>query len=73
MSARRPRGAVYELTVVGRLGPVLQAMLEPPAAVTSCQTQTSVCLRGEDGRDLMDILLMLRSRGLEATAIRLVD
>lgn len=40
--------AVYELTVVGKVGPVLQATFEP-ATTTSCELQTILCLRGHDG------------------------
>lgn len=66
----RPRVAhgVYELTVAGRLGPVLRARFEP-ATTTSCELLTIMCLRGQGGKDLVDILDLLRSRGLDVATI----
>lgn len=71
MTPRRRRDAVYELTVVGKLGPVLRAMVEP-ATTTSCELQTMMVLRGRDGEDLVDILHLLRSHGLEVATISTV-
>lgn len=64
-------GAVYELTVVGRVGPVLQALLAPEVAATSCAHLT-ITVRGEQGADLVDVLQLLVSRGLEATTVSTV-
>lgn len=64
-------GADYELTVVGALGPVLRAMVEP-AVTTSCGLLTIVRVRGHDGQDLVDVLDVLGSRGLEALDIRTI-
>ena len=67
MSAPGPPHGVYELTVAGRLGPVLQAMFEP-ATTTSCEL-TIMCLQGHGGKDLVDILDLLGSRGLDVANI----
>lgn len=63
----RPRG-VYELTVAGRIGPVLQARFEP-ATTASCELLTILYLRGHGGQDLVDILDLLGSRGLDVATI----
>jgi hypothetical protein len=68
MSAPGPPPGVYELTVAGRLGPVLQAMFEP-ATTTSCEHLTIMCLRGQGGKDLVDVLELLGSRGLDVANI----
>jgi hypothetical protein len=68
MTPPRRLEAVYELTVVGRLGPVLRARFMP-AATTSSAVNTIMCLRAHDGEDLLDVLRLLRSRGLEVTTI----
>ena len=73
MISRRPPDAVYEFTVVGRLGPVVRAMLEPVAETASSEVLTIMCLRGHDGQDLVDIVQLLWSRGLEATTISVID
>ena len=67
--SRTPRlDAVYELTVVGRLGLVLRARFQP-AATTSSAVSTIMCLRAQDGEDLVDVLRLLGNRGLEVTTI----
>ena len=64
---------VYELTVRGRLGPVLRARLERVAETTSSGVLTIMCLSCHDGRDLVDIVALLGARGLEATTILTID
>jgi len=59
----------YELTVAGALGPVLRSAL---AAQAVASTEQQTILRaglGED-TDLVDLFLMLASRGLEVTDVR---
>lgn len=73
MISPSPRDAVYEFTVAGRLGPVLRAMLEPVAETTASEALTIMCLPGHDGQDLVDIVQLLGSRGLEATTIVAID
>jgi hypothetical protein len=62
---------VYELTVVGELGPVLRAMMQPTATICS-ESQTIICLRGQDGEDLVDVLDRLRSGGFEVATINTI-
>jgi hypothetical protein len=73
MIACDPQGLVYELTVRGRLGPALRAALAPVAETTSTQLLTIVCLPGRDGQDLVDIVALLGSQGLDATTILTID
>lgn len=61
-------GSRYELTVVGKLGPVLRAIVEP-AVMTSSGQLTIIRLRGHEDLDLVDVLDMVGSRGLDAVAI----
>jgi hypothetical protein len=68
MSPQGPPHGVYELTVAGRLGPVLQAMFEP-ATTTSCEHLTIMCLEGHGGKDLVDMLDLLGSRGIDVATI----
>lgn len=69
---RSPRpDSTYELTVVGRVGPVVRGMLEA-ASTTSCGLQTIMCLRGLEGEDLVDLLHLLGSRGLDVISISTV-
>lgn len=72
MTSSRRLEAVYELTVVGMLGPVLRAMVEPVMMPTSCELQTTICVRRHDGEDLVDILQMLRTLGLEVESINTI-
>jgi hypothetical protein len=73
MTRARAHAADFELTVVGRIGPVLRAMLEPVAATTSCEVQTVLCLQCRDGEDVPDVVELLESRGLVATMVRPID
>ena len=68
MTTSRRLEPVYELTVVGALGPALRARFRP-AATTSCALSTTLCLRARGGEDLVDVLRLLRSHGLEVTTI----
>ena len=65
---RRGDGAVYELTVVGRLGPVLRAALAPAVAATS-SSHLTLAWHGDEETDLVDLVQMLVSLGLEATTV----
>lgn len=56
--------ATYELTVVGALGPVLRHALAPYATATA-EHQTVLRTELGDDADLVDLVLMLASRGLE--------
>ncbi|HEU4947663.1 MAG TPA: hypothetical protein VFT31_10955 [Kribbella sp.] len=62
-SPREP-AAVYELTVVGALGPVLRMALEP-CATASSQLQTILRTKLPADRDLVDLVALLESRGLQ--------
>ena len=73
MISPRPHDAVYEFTVAGRLGPVLRAALGRVAETTSSEALTIMCLPGHDEQDLVDIVALLGSRGLEATTIFTID
>jgi hypothetical protein len=67
---RQPRvaGVTYELTVVGDVGPAVRNALAPYASASSEHRTTLRTGVGED-RDLVDLVLMLASRGLEITDI----
>lgn len=56
--------ATYELTVVGALGPVLRKALAP-YATASCEQHTILRTALGDDADLVDLVLMLASRGLD--------
>lgn len=59
---------VYELTIVGTIGPVLQNALAPYASATP-EYRTVVRAGLPAGRDLVDLVRVLESRGLEIAAI----
>lgn len=61
-------GAVYQFTIVGTLGPVLRRALEP-YVTASPQRQTIVRAESPEGRDLVDLVRLLESRGLEIASI----
>jgi hypothetical protein len=59
---------LYELTVVGAFGPVLQGMLETCVSV-SPELHAIIRTGLIDDRDLVDLVLLFDSRGLEITKI----
>ncbi len=64
----RPAPEVYELTIVGNLGPVLQRALEPYAAA-SRELQTILRASLPESGDLVDLVLKLEAKGLEIANI----
>jgi hypothetical protein len=72
MRRARRRATTYELTLVGELGPVLRAMVEPSATATA-GVHTIMRVRARDGEDLVDVVHRLRSRGLEITNISTIQ
>ena len=72
MTPPRRLDAVYELDVVGKLGPALRAIVESAASTPSSELQTIMCLRGHEGEDLVEILCLLRSWGLEVATINTI-
>lgn len=64
----RHEPAMYELVVVGALGPVLRNALAPCAAARSEHQTILRTVVGEDS-DLVDLVLMIASRGLEISDI----
>lgn len=69
MTAPRPVAApVYELVVVGAIGPALRRALEP-FATTCSEVQTILRAEAPHGRDLVDLMLALESRGLDVADI----
>jgi hypothetical protein len=64
----RPRSSVYELTVVGALGPVLRCALGPEATAY-LRPQTVMRADFPDGADLVDVVLLLEARGLEIAQV----
>lgn len=68
MTARSPGGPVYELVVSGTLGPVLRCALARYASATS-EYQTVVRAWVPADRDLVDLVRVLASRGLEIADI----
>jgi hypothetical protein len=61
-------GAVYQFTIVGTLGPVLRRALEP-YVTASQQRQTVVRADAPERGDLVDLVRLLESRGLEIASI----
>ena len=68
MKRARRRRTAYELTLVGELGPVLRAMVEPSATAT-CEAQTIMRVKAREDEDLVDLVHRLKSRGIEITNI----
>jgi hypothetical protein len=64
----RSRPAVYELTIVGSVGPVLRDVLRPHSVATA-EVHTIVCAALPGDRDLVDLVEMLAARGLEITEV----
>jgi hypothetical protein len=71
MSTRRGPDAVYEIIVLGALGPVLRAAIEPCRTTTS-GVNTIVRLTRQD-EDLVEMVRELGSAGLEVTDVLVVD
>lgn len=65
---RPDAGAVYQFTIVGTLGPVLRRALEP-YVTASPQRQTIVRADSPDGGDLVDLVRLLESKGVEIASI----
>lgn len=59
---------VYELVVVGAIGPALRRALEPFATACS-EVQTILRAEAPHGRDLVDLMVALESRGLDVADI----
>jgi hypothetical protein len=68
MTPRKEVGVVYELTIVGCLGPALLRALEPCAAKWS-EPQTILRTAVPDGRDLVELLVAIQERGLDIADI----
>jgi hypothetical protein len=63
---------VYELTIVGALGPVLQNVLRP-YAVTSAEHHTIVRTSLSDERDLVDLVLALEAGDLQIADVAVLS
>lgn len=59
---------LYELTVVGAFGPVLRGMLETCVSATA-EVHAIIRTGLLKDRDLVDLVLLFESRGLEITKI----
>lgn len=59
-----PDAAVYELTVVGRLGPALRRMLEP-YAIASSESQTILRASPSQTADIVDLVFLLQANGIQ--------
>jgi hypothetical protein len=69
---RRESGSVYEVTVLGALGPVLRRAIEPYATATvECQTIVRACVAG--CADLVELVHLLESGGLQIAEIAVCD
>jgi hypothetical protein len=68
MTSREPAGVVYELTIVGCLGPALRRALEPCAATWSAP-QTILRTAVPDSRDLVELLVAIQELGLDIADI----
>ena len=72
MTGREPcQAPVYELTVVGALGPVLCSALRP--YVSACSEMHTVIRADAPGdTDLVDLVRLLESRGMDIATISLI-
>ncbi len=61
---------LHEVTVAGAIGPVLRAMTEP--AASSAGLHTILRVRADDDQDLVDVLDLFESRGIDVTTISVV-
>ena len=67
MSRRREQGgADFELTVHGRLGPVLRGALRPSSVV---ETRTCTTIRAVSSTDLPELVRLLDSYGLRIEGV----
>jgi hypothetical protein len=64
--------AVYEISVLGGLGPVLRAALEPCKPATS-GISTIVRVTRRDDQDLVEVVRELGSAGLDITDVIVVE
>jgi hypothetical protein len=65
---RELASGTYEITVVGALGPVLRAAMQPLVATTSGHCTTLLAALGRRG-DVADLLAVLDAKGLEVTEV----
>lgn len=72
MTMRPAQPAVYELTVTGGLGPVLRGALAP-YVTASAAIHTVMRAGTTEDEDIVDLLLLLESRGIEVAGISAVD
>jgi hypothetical protein len=69
---RRESGSVYEVTVLGALGPVLRRAIEPcTTAPVECQTIVRACVAG--CADLVELVQLLESGGLQIAEVAVFD
>lgn len=66
------KATTYELTVVGRLGPLLRHAMRPHT-VSPTQTCTIVHAGVPDTMDLVDLVLVLEAKGLNVDGIFALD
>jgi hypothetical protein len=64
--------AVYELTLAGAIGPMLRCALRPHE-VARTQLCTILRARGSADGDLVDLMLLLESRGLQVEDVSRID
>jgi hypothetical protein len=62
---------VYEITVLGGLGPVLRSALAPCRALAPGY-DTIMRVNAHEGEDLLELVRRLESRGLEVANVSLV-
>ena len=65
---RELASGTYEITVVGALGPVLRAAMQPLVATTSGH-YTTLCAALRRRGDVADLLAALDARGIEVTHV----
>jgi hypothetical protein len=59
----RDDGSLYELTIMGSIGPVFRSALTP-AGVSRSEVCTILRAGHASGRDLVDLLLLIQEKGL---------
>lgn len=70
MSAGREQ--TYEIVVLGGLGPVLRAALEP-CRTTPAEVSTIARVTGAEDQDLIEVMRRLAMMGLEITTASVVE